>query len=65
MYHQPDLTDVRRYARKELDNLWGEYKRQLNPQEYPVDLSQKLYNQKLKLIQQIHHSFIIFQLFTK
>ncbi|WP_260208309.1 hypothetical protein, partial [Lactobacillus acidophilus] len=36
-----------------LDGLWDEYKRSLNPQEYPVDLSQNLYESKMDLIQDI------------
>ena len=34
--------------------LWDEYKRDLNPEVYPVDLSQKCYDNKLKLIHQVH-----------
>ncbi len=41
------------YGRKEFDKLWDEYKRDLNPQPYPVDLSQELWNHKMRLISQV------------
>ena len=41
-----------------LDGLWDEYKRSLNPQEYPVDLSQALYDHKMHLISKIRNQII-------
>lgn len=53
VYHLPELEEIKEYSTKELDKLWDEYKRILNPEPYPVDLSQKLYDQKLTSIQTI------------
>ena len=36
-----------------LDLLWDEYKRSLNPEEYPVDLSQKCWDNKMRNIQEV------------
>ena len=38
---------------KSSEELWDEYKRDLNPQPYPVDLSQELWNHKMRLISQV------------
>src|SRR5699024_11117167 len=56
VYKQPSLKVIRDFTATELEGLWSEYKRQLNPQEYPVDLSQKLYDQKMSLIKHIRKS---------
>ncbi|KRN04452.1 nicotinate phosphoribosyltransferase [Holzapfeliella floricola] len=53
VYTQPDIRQIREYAKQSLAALWEEYKRDLNPQEYPVDLSEKLYNHKMDLINQL------------
>lgn len=54
VYQEPDLDDIRDAKQRHLDKLWDEYKRDLNPEVYPVDLSQKCYDNKMKMIQQIH-----------
>ena len=33
-----------------LDELWNEYKRVLNPQDYPVDLAKDVWDHKMTLI---------------
>lgn len=53
VYDLPKLKDVKDYATHGVDNLWDEYKRILNPQKYPVDLSQKLYDAKMDSINDI------------
>lgn len=53
VYELPNLHAIRAYAASNMDSLWDEYKRDLNPQEYPVDLSQKLYDHKMDYIQQV------------
>ena len=50
IYDLPDIKTVKTYAKQSLDNLWDEYKRVLNPETYPVDLSQSLYDAKIDLI---------------
>ena len=53
VYAQPTLTEIQAYARKEFDNLWDEYKRVLNPQDYPVDLARDIWQDKMDLIDQM------------
>ena len=53
VYDQPSLDEIKKFCADNLDGLWDEYKRSLNPQEYPVDLSQNLYESKMDLIQDI------------
>ena len=52
IYKSPDLPDIQAYAKSELDTLWEEYKRLTNPHVFKVDLSQKLYDLKQKLLRQ-------------
>jgi nicotinate phosphoribosyltransferase len=54
VYKLPELQDIRAFAASKLDMLWDEYKRVLNPQDYPVDLSQKLYDHKMNYIRKVH-----------
>lgn len=50
VYTLPTAQDIKRFAEERLDALWDEYKRILNPEHYPVDLSQKAYDQKIHSI---------------
>ncbi|WKN28353.1 nicotinate phosphoribosyltransferase [Apilactobacillus kunkeei] len=54
VYEQPELADIKRYSEDVLSSLWPEYKRELNPQEYPVDLSTKCWNNKMSIIKDVH-----------
>ncbi|MFT9848588.1 nicotinate phosphoribosyltransferase [Aneurinibacillus sp. REN35] len=49
-YTAPSLTNIRAYAKEQLDHLSPEIKRLVNPHEYHVDLSQKLWDLKQSLI---------------
>lgn len=53
VYTNPTLTEMRDYAKENLELLWDEYKRSLNPEEYPVDLSQKCWDNKMRNIREI------------
>lgn len=53
VYDLPDLEDVKQNAYDNLDSLWEEYKRDLNPQKYPVDLSTDCWNHKIKTIEKV------------
>ena len=53
VYKNPTLMEIRQYAFDNLDLLWDEYKRSLNPEEYPVDLSQKCWDNKMRNIQEV------------
>lgn len=50
VYHCPSLAEIRDYAQKELDLIWEETKRFTYPQEYYVDLTEKLLTLKLDLL---------------
>ncbi len=49
-YELPKLSEIREYCRGEIDKIWDEVKRFENPHEYYVDLSQKLWDVKYKLL---------------
>lgn len=53
IYANPPLLQMRDYAKENLNLLWDEYKRSLNPEEYPVDLSQKCWDNKMRNIQEV------------
>lgn len=53
IYENPSLLQMRDYAQENLNLLWDEYKRSLNPEEYPVDLSQKCWDNKMRNIQEV------------
>ena len=56
VYHSPKVMDIRTYCQQELDTLWEESKRLVNPHEVHVDLSRKLWNMKNDLLDSYHHS---------
>lgn len=56
VYHSPKVMDIRAYCQQELDTLWEESKRLVNPHEVHVDLSRKLWNMKNDLLDSYHHS---------
>ena len=49
----PKLKEICAYAEREKESFWDEYKRPDNPHVYKVDLSQKLYDVKNKMIAEI------------
>jgi nicotinate phosphoribosyltransferase len=53
VYELPCLEESREYVRENLALLWDEYKRILNPEEYPVDLSQKCWENKMRNIEKV------------
>lgn len=55
IYESPSVFEMKEYAREGLQLLWDEYKRSLNPEEYPVDLSQKCWDNKMQRIQEIQN----------
>lgn len=55
VYDLPSLPAIKEYAAEQVDALWSEYRRNLNPQEYPVDLSSKAWNHKMNLIQNVRN----------
>ncbi len=53
VYKQPTLDEIRSHSKFCLSVLWDEYKRILNPEEYPVDLSQKCWDNKMQNIEAV------------
>ena len=50
IYDSPDILKIKNYCQQELNTLWDEYKRIINPEVMPVDLSNKLFNIKQALL---------------
>lgn len=50
VYELPTINDIRDYAAKQLSEQYEEHRRILNPEEYPVDLSEELYDLKVETI---------------
>lgn len=54
VYESPKVMDIRDYCFKELDTLWDETRRLVNPHRVHVDLSDKLYSMKKQLLDAYH-----------
>ena len=50
VYESPKVMDIREYCQKELSTLWDETRRLINPQKVYVDISSKLYDIKIELL---------------
>lgn len=50
IYDTPKTMDIREYCQKELNTLWDETRRLVNPHNVYVDLSKKLYDMKIGLL---------------
>ncbi len=50
VYKSPSLKEIKNYCSEQVDKIWDEVKRFENPHEYYVDLSEKLWNIKYKLL---------------
>ena len=53
VYECPSLDKIRDFSLSSLELLWDEYKRSLHPEEYPVDLSQQCWENKMKNIEEV------------
>ena len=51
VYNKPNIEEIRKYCLEQVDSLWDEVKRFENPHKYYVDLSQKLYDCKMDLLE--------------
>ena len=52
VYKLPTLAEIQRYCAEQVDTLWDEVRRFDNPHNYYVDLSQKLWDIKYKLLRE-------------
>ena len=50
VYTSPSVMEIREYCKKELDTVWEESKRLVNPHRVHVDLSKKLWDLKHELL---------------
>lgn len=55
VYNLPSLKEVREYCESEVNSLWEEIKRMVNPHGYYVDLSKKLWDLKQKMLNNINN----------
>lgn len=55
VYDVPDLEQIREYSKQEFDKIWDEVLRFEFPQVYYVDLSRKLKDMKLSMLEEITH----------
>lgn len=53
VYTSPSVMEIREYCQKELNTLWDETRRLVNPHQVYVDLSSKLYHIKIQLLDQM------------
>ena len=56
VYETPKVMDIQAYCKKELDTLWDESKRLVNPHKVHVDLSNELWHMKNQLLDSYHFS---------
>lgn len=54
IYNSPNVLDIAKYAKFSMNRFWDEYKRDINPHIYKVDLSQNLYDLKQELLSKNH-----------
>ncbi|MGF2614328.1 nicotinate phosphoribosyltransferase [Rossellomorea vietnamensis] len=53
VYKLPALQEIRDFLEENIELLWDEYKRLMNPEDYPVDLSEKCWNNKMRNIEEV------------
>jgi nicotinate phosphoribosyltransferase len=53
VYNLPELQEIQDYAAQNMDVLWDEYKRTMHPEEYPVDLSERCWENKMRNIEEV------------
>ena len=53
VYTSPKVMEIQKYCKQELETLWEESRRLVNPQEVYVDLSKELYDMKTTLLNNI------------
>lgn len=53
-YTSPKVMEIRSYCQQELDTLWEETRRLVNPHKVYVDLSSKLYDIKISLLDRMN-----------
>lgn len=52
VYGLPSLEQIRKHHQEQLSLFWPEYLRLFNPEAYPVDMSERVWNTKMELVKQ-------------
>ena len=52
VYQSPSVMEIQAYAKADMATMWDEYRRLMQPHIYKVDLSDKLYDLKKRLIRE-------------
>ena len=63
VYSSPSVMEMWEFCAKELNTLWDETRRLVNPHTVYVDLSQKLYNMKIDLLSEVSVDGKVFDCF--
>ena len=50
VYDSPSVKEIQKYCRDQVDTLWDEVQRFEKPHNYYVDLSQKLWDERERLL---------------
>ena len=50
VYDMPTLEEIREHHKREVEGMWEEVRRFTNPHNYYVDLSEKLWDIKYKML---------------
>ena len=53
VYESPSVMEIAAYCNQEKETLWDETKRLFNPHKVYIDLSQKLFDEKQALLNQM------------
>ena len=53
VYESPSVMEIRTFCQQELNTLWEETRRLVNPHKVHVDLSPRLYDMKITLLDQL------------
>lgn len=54
IYKLPHIKEIVKYSKEKNQEIWSEYTRRVNPHVYKVDLSDKLYDLKQKMLKSKH-----------
>ncbi len=54
VYHSPSVMEIQSFCKQELNTLWEETRRLVNPHKVHVDLSPRLYDMKISLLDQLN-----------
>ena len=58
VYTSPSVMEIQKLCKEEMNTLWDETRRLVNPQEVYVDLSDKLYKIKTDLLEEMGRAAI-------